>query len=66
MKNKAQLILTILCIIFFNSVYFTCAINGTANTKIEMIVTAKLSPAIESSYWFVQRFFMIDKLACLE
>lgn len=66
MKNKVQIILIILCIIFFNSVYFTCAINSTANAKIEMVVTAKLSPAIESSYWFVQRFFMINKLACLE
>lgn len=55
-----------LCIIFFNSVYFTCAINGTANEKIEMVVTAKLSPSIESSYLFVQRFLIMNKLAYLE
>jgi len=57
MKNKVQIILIIGCIIFFNSVNITCAFKDTTNTNVEMMVTAKLSPPIQTSYWFLQRFF---------
>ncbi len=57
MKNKVEIILIILCIIFFNSVNITCAFKDSGNAKVEMILTAKVSPAIQASYRIVHRFF---------
>ena len=57
MKNKAQVILITLCIIFFNSVNITCAFKDSGNTKVEMILSAKVSPPIEASYWIIHIFF---------
>jgi hypothetical protein len=57
MKNKVQIILIILCIIFFKSVNITCAFKDSGNTKVEMIVTAKVSTAIQAAYFTVHRFF---------
>jgi ABC-type iron transport system FetAB permease component len=57
MKNKAQIILIILCVIFFNSVNITCDLKDSSNTSIEMVVRAKFSPAIQTRYWIVQQFF---------
>jgi hypothetical protein len=57
MKNKVQIILIILCLIFFNSVNITCEFKDSGNAKVEMILTAKVSPAIQTPYWFVHRFF---------
>lgn len=57
MKNKVQIILIILCIIFFNSVNITCAFKDSGNAKVEMILTAKVSPAIQAPYLIVHRFF---------
>ena len=64
MKNKVQITLILLCIIFFNSVNITCAFKDSGHTKVEMILMAKLSPPIEASYWIVHRFFY-DKSANL-
>jgi len=57
MKNKIQSILIILCIIFFYTVDITCAFKDSGNTKVEMILTAKVSPAIQAPYWIMHRFF---------
>ena len=57
MKNKVQIILIIVCMIFFNSVNITCVFKDSGNTKVEMILTAKISPAIQAPYLIVHRFF---------
>ena len=57
MKNKVPIILILISIIFFNTVNVTCAFKDSGNTNIEMIVTAKCSPVIQTLYWTVQQFF---------
>jgi len=57
MKNKIQSILIILCFIFFYTVDITCAFKDSANAKVEMILTAKVSSAIQAPYWIMHRFF---------
>ena len=57
MKNKEPIILILVCIIFFNQVNITYAFKDSGNTNIEMIVTAKFTPAIQTLYWTVQQFF---------
>jgi hypothetical protein len=57
MKNIVQIILIIVCIIFFNSVNLTCSFIDSGNAKIEMTLTVKLSPEVQARYWTVQRFF---------
>ena len=57
MKNKVQITFIILCIIFFTSVNITCAFKDSGNTKVEMILMAKVCPPIKASYWIVHRFF---------
>ena len=57
MKNKVPIILILVSIIFFNTVNVTCAFKDSGNTNVEMIVTAKCSPVIQTLYWTVQQFF---------
>jgi hypothetical protein len=66
MKNKVQIILIILCIIFFNSVNITCTFKDSGNTKVEMILTAKVSPVIQAAYFTVDRFFHDEPINILQ
>lgn len=59
MKNNLQRILIILCFIFYYSVNIKCVFKNSGKSKVEMIVTVKLSPEIQAPYWTVQSYFQI-------
>jgi hypothetical protein len=57
MKNSVQTILILFCIILFYSVNITCVCKDSVNAKVEMTLTLKLSPEIQTPYWIVKRIF---------
>ncbi len=59
MKKNLQRILIILCFIFYYSVNIICVFKNSGKSKVEMIVTVKLSPEIQVPYFIAQRFFHI-------